>query len=192
MKLWTIQPIEVVDILNEKGIFICNPNLSENLNDEFSFTSAYNWLVKEMEKKIGKRPINVSFPIWAWHTENGCHKKPDLRFSGHAKRGTKLVCIEIEVSDNEVVLSDFDAWHYVLNNSYFDDSKNEEEWEQLHKWFDGLSPEQQEKEKIKSWHKIFDITKYKNDWASNGYFVQATCWELKKEYVKKLQYFTAK
>lgn len=61
----------------------------------------------------------------------------------------KYVCIEFEIPDNQVLLSDFNAWHYVLNNSWNDDSKNEEEWEKMQDNFDKLDGETKTKIKRK-------------------------------------------
>ena len=130
MRLWTIQPIEVWEELNKKGYFICNPIKANYISDkEWNFKEAYDWLVGQMEYRIGRRPNGVSYPIWAWHTRDWQHKKPDLRNIGLGNKGEKSVCIEVEVPDNQVVLTDFDVWHFVLNKWYFDDSYSEEEWE---------------------------------------------------------------
>lgn len=192
MKLWTIQPIEILEEINEKGYFCCNETKAENITGDFSFKSAYDWLVPEMEKRIGKKPNNINYPIWAWHTRDWKRKKPDLRFSAYDKKGTKCVCLEIEIPDNEVVLSDFSAWHFVLNNMYLDDSKNEFEWDKYQKEFNILSQSEQEIAKRNSWQKIFNVTPIKTDWIENGRFIQATFWKLKKENIRKIQYFTAR
>ncbi|MEW3584057.1 DUF3841 domain-containing protein, partial [[Clostridium] symbiosum] len=42
---------------------------------------------------------------------------------------TKCVCIEFEIDDNKVLLSDFDGWHFVLSNGYYDQSGSEDEAE---------------------------------------------------------------
>ena len=191
MKLWTIQPAEIMNEIEEKGYFICIPEKAENLQYD-SFKRAYEWLLKEMSVRVSEKPTDVSFPIWAWHTRDWKRKKPDLRCSAYDKKGTKCVCLELEVPDNEVLLSDFDHWHYVLNNMYLDNSTNEEEWEKEQDWFDTLSPEEKEKTRENSWLKIFNIEPIDTDWVCSGRFIQATFWKLKKEYIKSTQYFTAR
>ena len=185
--LWTIQPLSVWIELNNKGHYICD----EKYIDPY-FKKAYNWLVSQMEYRIGERPKGVTYPIWAWHTMNWKHKKPDLRESGYGEKGTKCVCMEIEVPDNEVLLSDFDAWHSVLNDGYFENSKSEEEWGILHNEFDKLSIEEQKRVKLKSWNKIFDISPFKNDWVHKGEYIQATFWVLYLKDVKRVQFFTSR
>ena len=193
MRLWTIQPLNVVDELNKKGYFYCNPKLAKDIEDG-SFKDAYDWLVKEMDKRLPKesKPNEVTYPIWAWYRVYGENTKPNLALEEYhyAKSGTKLACIEIEIPDDYVLLSDYGNWHFVLNDSYLDNSMNEEEFDKETKYFDNLNYKKKEKVKKKSWEKIFDINKFKNEWRENGYHVQATFWYLNKEWVKEISYFT--
>ena len=193
MRLWTIQPIEVWEELNKKGYFICNPIKADYISDkEWNFKEAYDWLVGQMEYRIGRRPNGVSYPIWAWHTRDWKHKKPDLRNIGLGNKGEKSVCIEVEVPDNQVVLTDFDVWHFVLNKWYFDDSYSEEEWEKLHAKYDRLDSDGKEKVKIQSWQKVFDVSPFQNEWCQRGRYIQATFWVLYLKDVKDVRFFTAR
>ena len=47
----------------------------------------------------------------------------------------------------------------------------------------GLTKEEQELEREKSWDRIFNIEPFENDWILRGKYVQAVFWELKLEYV---------
>ena len=184
MKLWTIQPVEVIDILNRDGIFRCNPLLSDNYCCR-CFKDAYDWLVEEMDKRDIPHPDGLTIPIWAWYERNRKHKKPDLRESGYTTRGEKCVCIELEIQDNMVLLSDFDKWHSVLNNFFVSDAETDEEFDKEFDLYESLTTEGKKKMCVDSWQKIFDISK--------GYgYTQATFWEIRKEMVKKVVYFTAR
>jgi len=189
MKLWTIQPQEVLDELEQKGVYRCDYAKSEN--QEECFRVAYEWLAAKMREKVVP-PEGVSFPVWAWYKRYGKHKKPDLRTSGLAERGRKMLCLEIEIPDTEVVLSDFDAWHFVLNRMYLDDSTCEAEWDANHAAYDALSPIEQKKVLRESWERIFDVSPFKSDWKTRGDFVQATFWELRKDQIRKIQPFTCR
>lgn len=189
MKLWTIQPPDVVDILERDGIFTCDTKLSENYKD---FHDAYVWLVGEMDKRDISRPKNVDLPLWAWHTRDWKHKKPDFRTMGLGRRGERYACIEFKIPDEKVLLSDYDNWHFILNRSWFDDSKNEEEWEELHAWYDSLPYAKQYKMAVESWQKVFDVKPEKSAWCSKGRYIQATFWELTKDMVTDIKYFIAK
>lgn len=189
MRLWTIQPPEVVDIINTTEQFTCDTTLSENYKD---FHDAYHWLVNEMDKRNITHPQHLTLPLWAWHTRNAKHKKPDFRYMGLGVRGTRYACIEFEIPDNQVLLSDYDKWHNVLNKSWYDDSTNESEFDELQAWFDTLEPQERHKLTIDSWQKIFDTTYRKSQWDSNGEYIQATFWVLEKSMIRDIKYFIAK
>ena len=90
------------------------------------------------------------------------------------------------------MLSDFDGWHFVLSNVYYDQSGSEDEAERLDKWLDSLPKTIRQKEILKSWEKIFAITPLKSDWCPVGQYIQATFWELRIEQVTKTQFFKAR
>ena len=189
MRLWTIQPMEVVNILKHKEVYRCNTKLSENYID---FKDAYLWIAGEMDRRGIPHPKNVQLPLWAWHTRDWKHKKPDFRTVGLGTPNKKYACIEFEIPDNLALLSDYNAWHYVLNKSWFDGSTNEEEWNKLHNWYDSLKLDTQYKLTVDSWQKIFDITPLDNEWDVRGRYIQAVFWELRREMVKDIKYFKAR
>lgn len=75
MVLWTIQPIEIYELIQETGVYHCNFTKSM-LND---CREQYDWLAQEMKTRIGNPPEGVSYPVWAWYMWEGERKKPDLR-----------------------------------------------------------------------------------------------------------------
>lgn len=195
MILWTIQPLEVYELLINTGSYVCDKTKAETLNGDTSddtFIKAYDWLVAQMDARGIPHPKGVEYPVWAWHTRDWKRKQPDLRRNEYGKRGETSVCLEIEVPDELVLLSDFDAWHYVLNEIYFDDSTCEEEWEKIQDDFDKLSFQEQKRLTKESWQKIFDITPIDTEWAVVGRYIQAVFWELKKENIRKVRFFTCK
>lgn len=194
MKLWTIQLPEVfLQNLNENKAY----RTDASKIDWPEFLPAYDWLCKHLEAK-SPRPEGVSYPIWAWHTFAGKRKKPDLRYSGYGTRGTKLVCLELEIPDDKVLLSDFELFHFCLNKWWLDPevfnnpNYNEETYDKNHAWFKSLSPERQQEELEKSWRQILDVTPFESDWIRRGSDIQAIFWELKPEYIRKVQFFTAR
>lgn len=197
MRLWTIQPIKVLNEIKEKGRFICDINKSSMIYCKYGLDKqtkfAYDWMCKKMVEKGISQPKNVDYPIWAWYTYNWKNKKPDLRCSGLGKPGEKSVCIELEIPDKDVLLSDFNHWHYVLNNSYMNPGTTEEVAD-IYDYLYGKVADNREKKLLKedSWEKIFEITPFDNIYICTGRYVQATFWELKSEYIKSVKYFTCK
>lgn len=123
MKLWTIQSIEWYEkLLSEKIIY------GERKYAEPDFLFGYDWFIKVMEERIGKKPTNDCCPIWAWYQYLSVDKRrPDLRETGHLEKGEAGVRLEIEKDDNEVLLSDYGLWHYPLGIYYYIGDSEEDE-----------------------------------------------------------------
>lgn len=188
MRVWTIQLEDVYDIVMKEGCYRCDGRYVDKY-----FKPAYQWLTKEMRHRIKKPNFRITYPIWAWHIWNDKNKKPDLRSSSFAKRGTKMVCLELEIPDNEILLSDFNAWHFVLNNWYYNPNCDcEEIWDKDDEYLSTLSPNQRQEMITDSWQHIFSIQKKNSDWFGRELWVQGTFWEIKKEYIKKATFFIAK
>ena len=115
MRVWTIQPVEVLARLTAARVLCvdlaCVPK---------EFRCAYDWMCAQMKQRLHQ--YYGHFPWWGWYSP-----RPDLRHSGHLERGTKGVRLELEIDPNEVLLSDFDAWHSVLNRGYLGLSEVEDD-----------------------------------------------------------------
>lgn len=173
MILWTIQHENAYKELCDNGVLYAKE--SRILED---FEDAYHWLADQMKSRIGNPPKGVTVPIWAWYQWEGKRKRLDMRWHGRhfTEKGTPIVLMTIDVPDNAVLLSDFDYWHAVLNDGdlifpYDDDIFYTEE------------------ERRKSWENIFDITCSFDDEEHDGLTTQATMWEIKKEWVIKVEHF---
>lgn len=174
MRLWSIQPESLYEKLKIEKILHCDPSQSV-LITECGFGPAYDWLAEQMTLRVGPPPSGVKYPLWAWHTLNWKHRKPDLRRKEfHGYRGNQ-VCLEMEMPDKDVVLSNEDMWHIVLNDGFYGDCSSEQEYKIEDKWFDSLPPQEQLRVKRKSWEKIFDVSPtWENGWKTHGKYIQAT------------------
>ena len=95
--------------------------------------------------------------------------------------------MEIDIPEKQVLLSEFEEWHFVLSNSYLAPATNYEEYQRLNDWFESLTPEKQQRVKEKSWQQIFDITiRRQDEWTMNGEIVQGCFWQLKIDQVRKV------
>ncbi len=185
MKLWTVQPYCVYELIQKEGVYRCNANKSELLEIE-EFANAYKWISNQMKKKIGNPPQDVEYPIWAWYLIEGKNKRPDMRRAG-IRVTEKSVLFEIEVPDSEVLLTEFDGWHCVLNDfinyksSYLtSDEEYESEMEKEEAFYASLSEQEKELYKARSWEKIICTP------TSSYSCIQATFWELKKSQIKRV------
>lgn len=189
MRLWTVQPYCVYEIIRTEGIYRCNPDLTPLL-DSYEFINAYEWISNQMKKRIGNPPSQIKYPVWAWYIVEGKHNRPDMGKSGF-KVSEKSVIFEIEIPDSEVLLTDFDNWHIVLNDGIYYKashikSLSYEEWnleaDKEYDYYCSLSDKEQLAYKEKSWENIIC---YPND-ILLPQFVQATFWEFKIDQIKKI------
>ena len=185
MILWTMQPLEVWKEIQETGVYRCDPARSSMPE----FTDMYQWLIRQMEQRIGPPPAGVTYPVWAWYMQNGKHRKPDLRTErwGYGPGGEEYACIEFEIPDDRVLLSDFEVWHIVLCNGLI--AESEEEDNRQDTYYDSLTSEEQKAYKDKNWERVFDITPQDNHWIKRGSWVHATFWELRKEMIRGVRFF---
>lgn len=114
MILWSIQPEEVFDLIQREGVYHCD--IHKSRMGDFA-DMQYSWLVSQMKKRIGPPPEGVSFPVWAWYQWRKDRKKPDLRAERwyYGYRGEKFYRLEIDIPDEQVLLSNFALWHVPLN-----------------------------------------------------------------------------
>lgn len=181
VRIWSIQSIEVCNKIQEGGYYRCDITKS-NIADIDDYKIAYGWMAEMMLNKITKPNNQIDYPIWGWYKYDGRNKQPDLRQSGYGEKGKLYGCIELEIADANMLLSGFDEWHFILSDSYFYESDNEEGIDKEDVWFSGLSERRQQQVKEKSWERIFDVT-------DDNQYVQATFWEIKKDNVCNIKYF---
>ncbi|SDE01874.1 protein of unknown function [Cupriavidus sp. YR651] len=158
-----------------------------------------------MSKRIGPAPANATYPVWAWYLWAGPEAPcPDLRYRStreSAENGGAAVLLTLEVPDDHVVLTDYEAWHHVINYWYLGSARETSE-------FDGrckaaglsyyhtkpLANRELHAEIQTSWQKIIGkdgckclTTKAEREasWPT----IQATFWELRPEYVRQAVWF---
>lgn len=153
-------------------------------------------------------PNRIRYPIWAWYQWEGKRKRRDMRESGYAKRGEKIVQLTIEVNDKDVLLSDFDLFHYPLNYWYLpldesDASAFERDYINVgFTWHDLKNFQIQSQEMllfrekiIRSWDRIFDLGRKDDGWLYGSIetkSIQATLWQVNLKQVIKAEVFNAK
>ena len=176
MILWSIQNAAVCKQLDKRGTI-----RADGRRVWHWFKDSYAWLTCQMKQMIGPPPGGVTYPMWSWYQWEGKRKKPDMRSHayGHGKPGTPIVLITFDAPDSQVVLSDFDAWHVVLNDGLL---SGEDE--------DGSSRE----ERIASWQNIFDLNEEYlcPEDRSAELTIQATTWEIRKEWIRDIRHYRSR
>jgi len=198
MILWTIQNLSAWKMLQSRGCLQASRSCIQE-----QLYPAYRWMKSQMRQRLGKSPFPDCFPLWAWVQWQGCNKKrPDLRFSGHMPSGEIGVLIEFHAEAPEVLLSDFDLWHYVLNYWYLPNSNEDEaRFDAVFASVAANTPSEVPTSNQafhtqirKSWEKIFDIHWSCPDIASEltQKQIQATLWQLNRNQVTNCTIFKAR
>lgn len=121
MKYYTIQNLKAWKEANKKGFLAGN----KDYIDEEWFSKPYTWMMTQMSKRL--KNYNNEYPIWLWLDVS------NIQFCELLDED--WVLLEIELKEDEVLLSHFEAWHIVLNNDYLDDENlmetKEESWEHI-------------------------------------------------------------
>lgn len=121
MKYYSIQKLAAWEEAKEKGFLSGN---KKYVDEEF-FLNSYLWMMKQMKKRI--KDYNNEFPIWLWLDKSNLFLTQYLE--------DEWCLLEIEMDEDKVLLSNFDAWHVVLNDWRFEEeNKNiskEESWEYI-------------------------------------------------------------
>lgn len=187
MILWTSQEEAVYNELLKTGVYRCDLNLSPMKDCR----KQYDWLVRQMKQRIGPPPEQVTYPVWAIYQQDDKRRKPDLRRERWEVGcdGERFACIEIEIPDRDVLLSDFDAWCMLLSDFLISDT--EQEGCCLEAQYEALSPSEKRRMKDKNWERVFNLSPLNNGWSRRGYYIQANFWELRLEQVRDVRFFRA-
>ncbi len=187
MKIWSMQPASILDDIDKYGFFRCDETKSFNLSKENSLKPQYNWLINQMEQKIGKRPEGVNFPIWAWHTWEFKRQMPDPDSAAFLKRDGDKVFLTIDIPDDKVVLTDFDAWQNVMTDGFVSAATNEKEYDIEAELLENANDEEIVELIHKSWQNVFITDKVENDYLIRGKYIQATFWEITSKNIINIQ-----
>lgn len=180
MVLWTVQSVEVYKEILQKGCYTCKKS---NTNIDKDFMNSYGYISEQMRCIIGSENTEELYPIWAWYKWDGKNKQPNLKHMGYSGNKKEYVLLQIEKDDRDVLLSDFDLWHYVLNNEYYIEETNENTYDEKMAKYERLSEEEKQREKVNSWNSIFHIEKSE--------YIQAAFWRLNIKDIKKVKFFKA-
>ncbi|TKI55941.1 DUF3841 domain-containing protein [Brevibacillus antibioticus] len=141
------------------------------------YPDEYQWMMKQMKKRLSN--YRGEHPIWLWM------KKPDMRHTGHFQEGTRCVRLTIELNKGDVLVSDFDDWHFVLNNWFCSD--NEQEDSAFEKGLLKISKEV-------SWERIFELNRVRDPkWHGDGErILQGTTGRIEIHHVKIVEHFVTR
>lgn len=136
-----------------------------------SSVSAYEWMVREMQHKIGFR--GDKYPIWLWTNLKDAHDETQNAIL----LGQNVVLLEATLSEDDVVLSDRLGWTVVLQGEYL--AMNEEEEEQVSRGDSKLNNSE-------TWRRIFDLKRMQQSelWGGDQQYIQATSFDIPIEQLR--------
>ena len=160
-KFYTIQTIAAWDEAQRIGYLVGNRDFIWP-----DFLQAYHWMMDHMRERL--LDYEGEYPIWIWP------EKQDLRKSGYLSKGEKGVQLELNVPDNKVLWSDFQAWHFVLN--YWTLDVNDDEII----------------DREESWERIFDYSFLSNEMDWNPIDPQGVTGKIPLQDIKIIKEFTSR
>jgi len=125
MRIWSIQSREAWEHLNAHGHLEASKRHSTS-----SWPHAYDWMREQLTERVGEPSHSDAMPLWGWYQWAGVAKKcPDLRFVRHhwGPEGNHVL-IECELPNDQVLLSDHDAWHVIIGNGFLSLTEQEEDF----------------------------------------------------------------
>ena len=188
MRLWTTQEIGFVDDLMANGFAYCKV-VSEMALD---YGFAYDWMAEQMKQRIGMPPLpEIKLPVWAWYQYRSKKQRKPTKSKYANSDDTPCKMMELDVPDNEVLLSDFSLWNIPLNAGHIIREKDLSR--RINAYypcaFSDFPPELQDVIK-KSWEVIFDLKnrdRRLNPKAIRNKSIQATLWWVRKEWIVSVE-----
>lgn len=114
MKLVTFQSLDAVKDLFKKGYLECN---KEKINLD-KVGSTYKWVIQNMNKYVDNK-YDATYPLWCWvKCYNGiCPSK---------RKGSKVEGFDVKITfhkkEEDVFITDFRRYSFLLNNMYIPDN----------------------------------------------------------------------
>ena len=171
VRVWSNQSPAAYEEAQKTGAFRASP---EHLENDFCNPDAYNFMARELEKRVGPCPPEVvdtwnqrggsgtPSPVWVW-LQYKSREKP--AYEPYASLcGRRSICVVAEISRADVLGSQFGAFHHVLNDWMLPVTEEEDdEFKKLKE----TQPECWQELKVQSWQHIFDL-----DWHGEEYSLQ--------------------
>lgn len=127
MRLYTIQKQVVLDTIMKDEVAYPNDMI---MYDGARY--AYDWMAEKMTLIIGEENRKSKYPFWAFDSKN------NFVISDN---GLNDVLLVLEVPEKDVLLSEFQRWHLVLNESskiYYDNDNRYDSSKRIKRRYDRI------------------------------------------------------
>lgn len=109
---WTLLERSTWQLLEAEGVLTCP---IDKANDDPIFQDAYGWMKDSMASAGILAPEPDLSPWWCWVRSGENHPEPYIE---DAEGLHDPVVLQLSVPAEQIVLSCFDLWHFVLNKCY--------------------------------------------------------------------------
>lgn len=164
MKLFTIQPLEVIEILTKYNIY--KPEFDkcfylQDEDDKLAFDRPYRWILEQYNRI---KENEISTPLVWWYTD-----LEEATQSFKRRDDTSLLLIRADVDDKDVLLHDADLWEtgpfmncplgsISCEENYEAFFKDETHWDAMWKAYKHNIPAMEE-----TWKEIFVVQQSKQE-----------------------------
>ncbi len=168
---WTIQNGAVWRQLQRRGRFWVPRHRVEPINRQ-----AYDWLVEQQRQRIPG--ATGRYPIWAFARIKRSDLAINCRWAARSFPSSMLLTCRLPRS--QVLLSEYDTWHVVLNNGYLDANDDpdamDQWWAEAERRYGTAAhhspyPPSLQAELEASWPRVFDVDHWREFYNP---YVQAT------------------
>lgn len=122
MELITFQTWGAFQELISKEYLVTNPQYINVLKSK----KVYEWIIRKMDEKIKDKPKGASYPLWAWVQYGKRQCPPKHKTLGYfAPNEDILVKITFHKNEEELLLTNFNLFSFLLNNRYIPINKKE-------------------------------------------------------------------
>lgn len=141
-------------LLEAEGVLTCPINKAI---DDPTFQDAYAWMKRSMASAGMHSPEPGISPWWCWVRREENHPEPYIE---DTESLNDPVVLELSVPSEQIVLSCFDLWHFVLNKCYvwaseLDEQDFDRAQESAEEGSDAALQLQQRMQK--SWSAVFEL-----------------------------------
>ena len=195
MKLVTIQTLSAYKSLQKNGYLIVD---SKFVNDK-KYGVPYRYIMERMDKK--SNIYNAEYPLWAWVKYGSFVSPPKNKLLGFfPKEDSQVVRITFEKSDNEVLVTDYIKYHFLLTNEYLPKDILDKQKFDIYLEKRGITKEDLlayvRRDKFDNFRidEVFNSANkkiqksYDRIFQTDGKFLQATVWDIKLSDIIKVEF----
>jgi len=186
LTLWSIRDALELDALSVTGALRTDPRMVED-----EFRPAYDWIARKLAEKL-RPPAGIAYPVWSWYRADGQRKpRPDLRRKW-GETGQDMALVEFSMPASDVLLSDYQTWHFPLNDWFL--GRSEKEQDGFERDEAALDPAMRRARVEASWDAVLNWHALDAAWhgVPDDMQIQAVTWEIPSHAIHSIRTFRSR